>query len=218
MRYIYTVITGEKDILNEHINSDGAHLVCFTDQDITSEIWEIRKIPSIFKDVRRDSRLPKLLPHIFLPDAEYSLYIDGNITFKVPLRRLIDEWLTYTDIAFFKHGVRDCYFEEAKECIRLGLDDPEVITQQVIRYKDYPRHSGLYQGGVILRKHTDKVRQFNESWWAEYCIGSRRDQISLPIAIQKTGIAVSGINSHPFHHPYFEMVPHKKPSEWAGKI
>lgn len=197
---IYTCITNSKDIPFNGVK-------VFTEKDL----------PNVFVDPRRQSRFPKILPHLFM-NTEYSLYLDGNIACKVPIEKLIKEWLQDTDIAFFKHPTRDCYFEEAKECMRLGLDDKEVITNQMIRYHKVPRHSGLYQGGVILRRHTDKVRQFNEAWWAEYCRGSRRDQLSLPIAIQKTGIAVHGIEGHPFTHQYFEMVAHNKPSEWAGKV
>lgn len=219
MKYIITAIFGAKDTLNDDINVEGAKAVCFTDNpDLKSDVWEIRLIPDLFTDKRRTSRMPKILPHLFLPDATYSLYVDGNIISKVPLQKMIDEWLNETDIAFFKHPTRDCYFEEAKECIRLGLDDKEIITQQMIRYKDIPRHLGLYQGGVIFRKHTDRVRQFNECWWAEYCTGAKRDQLSLPIAKEKTGIAIKGIEGHPYYHQWFELVNHAIPSEWHGKV
>lgn len=219
MNYIYTCITNSKDILNEKINSQGAKLICFTDEDIKSEKWEIIKIPKLFIDDRRNSRLPKLLPHIYLPeDCEYSLYLDGNIINTIPIQKIINEWLQDTDMACFRHDTRDCYFEEAKECSRLGLDDKEIIIKQLKRYYKYPRHMGLYQGGVLLRKHTDKVRQFNESWFAEYCGGSKRDQISFPIARDKAGLAINAIQGHAYYHPYFNLIAHKKPSEWAGKI
>ena len=134
------------------------------------------------------------------------------------MQRLIDEWLVDTDMALFSHTTRDCYFDEAKECIRLELDDRETITQQMIRYKDIPRHLGLYQGGVILRKHTNKVARFNEVWWTEYCLGAKRDQLSLPIALFNTGLAVNGVIGDAFHHQWFELVAHNKLSEWAGKV
>lgn len=95
---IYTVITGGKDALSEDMNTKGAHAVCFTDNpDLKSEKWEIILIPSLYKDVRRDSRTVKMLPHIYFPEATYSLYCDGNIICKIPLQRLIDEWLEETD-------------------------------------------------------------------------------------------------------------------------
>lgn len=218
MKYIYTVITGGKDKLDETINGNGAKLVCFTDEDITSEVWEIRKLSQIFADPRRESRIAKMLPHIMFPDATYSLYIDGNISIKVPIQRLIDEWLVETDVAMFKHSTRDCLFDEAKECIRLGLDEKNVIEGHTERYKGFPEHAGLCAGGVILRKHTPKIARFNEAWFAEYCTGCKRDQISMPVAIHKAGVPVKTIPGHPFYHEYFEMTAHEKPSEWAGKL
>lgn len=216
---IYTCITGGKDELCEDINTMGARAVCFTDNPkLKSKVWEIIQIPNLFKDIRRDSRMVKMLPHIFFPDAEYSLYLDGNIINKVPLKRLIDEWLNETDIAMFTHNTRDCLFDEAKECILLGLDDKQVIEAHTMRYKGFPKHKGLYQGGTILRRHTPKIKRFNEMWWAEYCTGCKRDQVSMPYCLEKEGIPVNAIQGHAWTHPYFEMFNHKKLSEWALKL
>jgi len=216
---IYSVSTGGKDTISEDINTKGAKAVCFTDDPtMKSEKWEIRLIPNLFKDIRRDSRMVKMLPHIYFPEAEYSLYLDGNIICKVPLQRLIDEWLEDTDIAVFKHHTRDCLFDEAKECIRLGLDSKEVIEAHTMRYTGFPKHKGLYQCGVILRRHTAKIKRLNEMWWSEYCTGAKRDQISFPYCIETLGIAVNGIDSNAHTHWYFEYTKHKIVSEWYGKI
>ena len=216
---IYSVSTGGKDILSEDINIKGAKAVFFTDDPtLKSEKWEIRLIPNLFKDIRRDSRMVKMLPHIYFPSSKYSLYLDGNIICKVPLQRLIDEWLEDTDIAVFKHHTRDCLFDEAKECIRLELDSKEVIESHTMRYAGFPKHKGLYQCGVILRRHTAKIKRLNEMWWSEYCVGSKRDQISFPYVIEKEGVAINGIDSYAHLHWYFEYVSHLKLSEWAGKL
>lgn len=219
MRYIYTVITGDKDILNEDINTDGATAVCFTDNpNLKSDVWEIRQIPQTFSDTRRNSRLPKMLPHIYFPGAEYSLYLDGNIISKVPINKIIREWLKETDIAVFAHSTRDCLFDEAQECIRLELDDKLVIQRHTERYTGFPTHNGLYQCGVIIRKHTPKIKQLNEMWFAEYCTGSKRDQISFPYCIDKCGVTIYGIRSHAWVHDWFEMENHHVLSEWANKL
>lgn len=219
MYVIYTVITGGKDILSEDINTKGARAVCFTDDpNMKSEKWEIIQIPSLYKDIRRDSRTVKLLPHIYFPEAEYSLYLDGNIICKVPMKRLVDEWLEDNDIALFKHHTRDCLFDEAEECIRLGLDDEETIRKHVARYKGFPRHKGLYQCGVILRRHSAQVKRFNEAWFAEYMTGCKRDQVSFPYALEKSGISVNAIDSYAHLHWYFEYNNHKILSEWSGKV
>jgi hypothetical protein len=218
-KVIYTVICGGKDELCEDINTQGALAVCFTDNPkLKSKVWEIRQIPNLFKDIRRDSRMVKMLPHIYFPEAEYSLYLDANVICKIPMVRLINEWLQDTDIALFKHSTRNCLFDEAKECILLGLDTKQVIESHIMRYKGFPKQKGLYQGGVILRRHTGKIQRLNEMWWAEYCSGCKRDQVSLPYCIEKLGVPINAINSHAWIHPYFEMFNHKIPSEWAYKL
>lgn len=219
MNIIYTVITGNKDTLSEDMNTKGAKAVCFTDNpDLKSEKWEIRLIPSLYKDIRRDSRTVKLLPHIYFPEAEYSLYVDGNIICKVPIQRIIHEWLQDDDIAVFKHHTRDCLFQEAKECIRLGLDTPENVNAHIERYKDFPEHKGLYQCGMILRRHTPRIKRLNEAWHAQYVTGAKRDQISFPYVLEKEGVSIFAIDSYAYLHDYFEYRNHAVPSEWAGKI
>jgi hypothetical protein len=156
--------------------------------------------------------------HIYFPEAEYTLYLDANIIIKVPLKRLVSEWLTDTDIALFGHSTRNCLFDEANECLRLELDNDVVIKKQIERYLGFKKNAGLYQGGVILRRHTNKIKQLNEMWWAEYCTGSKRDQISLPYCIEKLGITINAIKSHAYIHPYFEMENHNILSEWALKL
>lgn len=221
MNIIYTVITGGKDTLSEDINIKGAKAVCFTDDpNLKSEKWEIRFIPSLYKDVRRDSRTVKLLPHIFFPEAEYSLYLDGNIICKVPIQRIIHEWLQDDDIAVFRHHTRDCLFQEAEECIRLGLDCTTVIRNHVARYRDegFRSHKGLYQCGVILRRHTPRIKRLNEAWFAQYMTGCKRDQVSFPYVLEKEGVSINGIDSYAYLHDYYEYRNHAVPSEWAGKI
>ena len=219
MLVIYTVITGGKDTLNEDMNTTGARAVCFTDNpNLTSKKWEIIQIPTLYKDDRRNSRVVKMLPHIYFPEAEYSLYCDGNIICKVPLKRLISEWLSDTDIAVFKHHTRDCLFDEAEECIRLGLDSKDVIEGQILRYTGFPKRKGLYQCGVILRRHNDKIRRLNERWFAEYMTGCKRDQVSFPYVLEKEGVSINAINSYAHLHMYFEYFGHSIPSEWYGKI
>lgn len=216
---IYTVICGGKDTLSEDINTKGADAFCFTDNpNLKSEKWKIVLLPSLFTDARRNSRLPKMLPHIYLKDYEYSLYLDGNIISKVPIQRMIDEYLKDEDIAVFKHHTRDCLFDEAQECIRLGLDLKEIIEAHIKRYDGFPKHKGLYQCGVILRRHTPKIKRLNEAWFAQYMTGCKRDQVSFPYVIEKEGVAINAIDSFAYLHDYFEYRNHAVPSEWAGKL
>lgn len=130
---------------------------------------------------RLSSRMYKMLPHKFF-DTEWTIWMDG--TFWAPhWEELWHEVMASgREIAVFAHPERDCVYEEAKEVIRLKLDHPNIVNEQMARYQSagYPRKNGMAACGFIIRKNTPEVNRLNEAWWAEYCTGSRRDQLSFP--------------------------------------
>lgn len=213
--YVYTAITNKKDTLKENQNTKGAKFVAFTDFPFESKVWERRPVCNEYPDPVRNAKKHKILPHIYFPDAEYSLWIDGSITLKVPLEELIHKFLQNTDIAMFPHPYRDCLYDEAMACITFGLDDPDVIDSQINRYnlEGYLPHRGLFEATVILRRHTNEIRAFNETWWDEIVWGSRRDQISLPYVLHKTATDVTIMEGYVHNeggNKYFDYEGHIK--------
>jgi hypothetical protein len=193
---VITCITGGKDtLLEDQQNAKMADFIAFTDTDQKSDTWTIKKAPDVFKDPRRNSRLPKILPHLYV-DAEYSIYIDGNIRLLKTPQELIETYLKDYDLAIFKHPIRDCIYDEAIKCAQLRLDDPEVIIEQAKAYEDngYGKHKGLCECGIILRRHTPKVKELNECWMSHYARYSRRDQISFMKAVDEVGIPIKVID------------------------
>ncbi len=213
---VITSITGAKDTLTT--KQPKGNYVCYSDVDIDSKVWEIRKAPNLFMEPRRNSRIPKMLSHLYT-ETEYSIWIDGNVTLGVPPEELVKRYLVDNDIAVFKHMKRDCLYDEAIRCATGKLDDPEVIIEQVKRYEDagYAKNKGLYECGVILRRHSAKVIEFNNYWWAEYCRGSMRDQISFPYVADKVGLRINKLEAPWYLHEngidvvrsdFLTMVPH----------
>lgn len=203
---VYTSVTGDKDTLMEDQCIKGANFVAFTDKK--SETWEVRKPYSHFKDDRRNSRIAKIMPHLFF-NSKYSVYLDGNITLKVPAQKLIDEFLKDKDIAVFRHVGRDCVYEEAQACMSLGKGDKYELAEQVRDYAKlgHKEHAGLCECGVIIRRHTPRIAELNEKWWAQYCRYSDRDQISFPLAFPLE--EVNQIEGSAWRHPYFTFYAHK---------
>lgn len=154
-----------------------------------------------FKDPRRNSRIHKIMPHKYI-ESEFSIYLDGNMKLLIPPEEVIKRYMTGYDMALFAHGCRDCIYDEAMECAKLKLDDPEIIIEQAKYYEDheYAKHKGLLQGGFIVRRNNARTQAFNEAWWADYCRFSRRDQLSLMPAIEKSGVVVNQINEHWVDH------------------
>ena len=46
-----------------------------------------------FADARRDSRVPKMLPHRFFPAATYSVWVDAKLQLNLVPELAIEEWL-----------------------------------------------------------------------------------------------------------------------------
>lgn len=148
-----------------------------------------------FKDGRRNSRIQKILPHKYL-DCDFSIYIDGNRKLLISPEEIVKRYMDGYDVAIFKHALRDCIYDEAIEVAKLKLDDPELIIEQAKYYEDhhYAKHKGLNEAGFIVRRHNKRVEAMNEAWWADYCRFSRRDQLSLMPAIDKSGVVVNSLD------------------------
>jgi hypothetical protein len=139
----------------------------------------------------RAAKRPKILPHAYFSDAEYSLWVDGKVelTLGFPVVKRL-ALLDAVDVVVFEHAKRYCVYQEACECVHRGLDDADVIYRQMQRYtrEGFPANAGLADCCVLLRRHTPAVRRFCEVWWEEIEKGSRRDQLSFNYAAWKCGV------------------------------
>lgn len=198
----YTCVLNDFDLLRDH---PEGKFIAFTDKP--SDKWETGEPCTLFKDDRRNSRIQKIMPHLFF-EADYSIYLDGGIQLLVPPQKIIDEFLKDKDVAAFRHITRDCVYEEAEACAGLGLEDPRILKQQAEEYQrlGIPKHYALYEGAVIVRKHTPEVERMNEKWWAHYCRYGKRDQISFPIAFPPEKVNL--IENSVWRHPYFKFHMH----------
>lgn len=192
---VLTSITGGKDTLREDQSKSNAKYICYTDQDLKSDTWEIRKAYDRFVDPRRNSRIHKIMIHKY-SEADITIWIDGNIKLLASPEEIVAKHLREDDdMVQFIHGNRDCIYEEAIKVAKLGLDDVDVIIEQAKYYEDrgYGKHKGLNSGYFIIRRNNQRTRDLNEAWWADYCRFSRRDQLSLMPAIDKIGLQVNRI-------------------------
>lgn len=175
---LYTAITNNYDQLHEF--DTPFRKICFTDQLITSKTWEIKVIdpqPKIFRQI-------KIMPNLFLPEHEKSVWIDGHLQPQdLSLFERSGFWL-------MKHPVRNCIYQEAQECIALRKDNPQTINAQMMRYQTegYPVNNGLNATGVLIRDNNVANNAFNWMWWNEVKYGSVRDQLSFNYCAWRTGL------------------------------
>lgn len=194
-KVIYTCITGGYDTLIEpSVVTEGFDYICFTDcTNIESKTWEIRQLPEEIKnlnttDVKRQ-RAIKILPHRYLSEYDISIWVDGNVLIRDDLNTFINkECNTENNIFIPQHPIRQCIYDEAKECIRLKKDTKENIEHQVKRYKleGLPLKEGMVQSNIIVRRHnSENCIRLMEQWWNELYNGSHRDQLSFNYVLWK---------------------------------
>ena len=154
-KVIYTTIFGGYDNLVEpHFVPDGWDFVCFTDDDIESDVWKIVKVKTFYNDNTRNAKQFKVLPHRHLSEYEHSIFIDGNMTIRNNPDELIKNHLNKSNIAFFDHNKnlldpRDCIYKEAEVIFEFGKrngnykDNPVLIRNQIQKYFDegYPKNN-----------------------------------------------------------------------------
>lgn len=201
---VYTVITGQYEpLLSPYMYDPQAEYVCLCDVPIPGRPpWEIRVVERECEDAARESRRLKILSHRFF-DAEYVLYHDANVRL-----RAIDplSWLKGHDMALCVHPHTDCLYEGAEACIEDAKGDPDEIRAQITRYRaeGYPEHAGLAAGTVIMRRQTEAVRRFNETWCHEVLNESMRDQVSFNYVCWKLGMEYDLIPGELYGNEAFE--------------
>lgn len=195
---VYTAIFGGYDILRDpKWPYRNVHYRCFTEEGgHTTEVWNVIVQPLNSRTNARAARYRKIMAHAFVPDADYSLWIDSNIQLvRADVLGLCEELLAEHDIAVFEHPERDCVHQEARANIILRKEFPQRINRQVNRYRleGYPEHHGMVETGVLFRRHNKRTREFNEAWWQEIVRETHRDQLSFNYVCWKLGIGYRAI-------------------------
>lgn len=208
-KVIYTAIFGTNDELKEPMAiTPGWDYICFTDQDLKSNVWQIRKMVLRTDGPARTARHVKINFHKYI-EADFSIWIDASYIINCNL----DEWWKRFIPPFtcIKHPDRDCFYQEADAVISHGRDIVDNVTPQVQYYKalGLPEHNGLIASGILMRSHTKEVANFCETWWDELCKYSIRDQLSWPLV----DWMVPGVcHKISWHYPTgleFIYIPHK---------
>lgn len=182
---VYTAIFGGYDtapILN-HVDTEIDYIL-YTDQaDFNAPSpWQVRVVPSIFKDPQVDARRIKVLSHLFLPDYDITVWIDGNFTLQKLSAALIKDITSRAPVALCKHQFRSCIYDEATEILKRGIDASTPVLKQMQYYqaRQFPANFGLHATGFLVRNHQDShTIKMNMRWWELLSTNSKRDQLSF---------------------------------------
>ena len=231
---IYTAIFGDYEGLLPQPQVPGWDFICFTDNpSLTSSSWQIKLIkPPVPGDYTRSNRYIKINPHLFFPDHEISIFVDGNILVIGNLERLMETALVDHPMACFDHAQakmdpRNCIYQEYAFLKQLAeqqgvyKDDPQIMTKHIdlLRSEGYPEQAGLIVGTVLVRRHhAPQVIQVMEDWWHMVKNHSRRDQLSFNYVAWKNEFTYQVIPGDIRRgNGYFYMLgKHRK--DWSGKL
>lgn len=210
---IYTAIFDNYDVLMDPKDFPSEiDTVCFTDnRDLQSNTWEIRYISQSMTPALTNRKL-KILPHRYLPNYNYSLYVDGNIHIVNDITDLASDQFLDHSLIVPPHPKRNCVYNEAERCLSSGLASRKEVYDRLRRYDNegFPPNYGLSENNVIFRKHNnDKIKNLMENWWDEVQKGSGRDQLSLPYLIWKHDLQYHMLEFSPRdRNQYFIIYPH----------
>lgn len=176
---LYTAILGNYDDLKEPtIVSPGWDYICFTDQDLKSDVWQIRKI-DYEGDPQRMARRIKILFNEYI-DHEYSFWLDAAFHIHVDLNEF---WKRYWQNPFSvpSHPARNDIFREIESCLANQRGNPEELLRQKADYEklNLKRFNGIITSGVMMRKRTEQVVDLCQQWWEELSKYSTRDQVAF---------------------------------------
>ena len=201
---IYTVLTGDKELIGNPIarlessQTDlDINFICFTDNPgLTSDIWECRVLETMALPSEKLSRRPKILPHKYLSEHSFSLYLDNICELKrlpssADLRHDTGHDYCYK---LFKHNTRSSIVEEALAIANIGYDRADILIKQLDCYKNavgLDQICPLSTCTVILRQHNHPaVIRHAEAWWDHLLCFSKRDQMSFDFCRIVTGLLV----------------------------
>ncbi len=189
--------------------------------------------PLVGLDVNRASRRAKLMPDVYLPPCDWSIYLDNNMSLIADAERLVDflEGQEDSPIYITPHPERDCAFDEAQVCQENNRDDPAVMSAQMQHYAalGFPHNAGLLHGGFLIRRHGHKMlSELGRHWFEQVLRFSRRDQLSFSFVAQTLGITPFYMDNEfegkpMYHWPVYQAVerrdtPMKKQSFWSRSI
>jgi hypothetical protein len=199
-RAMYTVLMGKYEKLSPlpEIARAGIDAFCFSDDPaLTSDSWQVVYVePEFPLDSVRSQRLIKILGHPVLSSYEETLFIDGSVRLKVNPAEILDAWLSDTDLALPEHSFRDTVEEEFAEVLVGKLDSRERVTEQLDHYRK------LFPGAlsarplwtaIMARRKTPALDAFTRIWADHTLRYSRRDQLSVNVAIELSGVSVVAI-------------------------
>jgi hypothetical protein len=209
---VFTAIFGNYERVRQpRVVNPDVRYVLFTDRQVKRPgVWEVRIVPRK-GCAARSARHYKILPHLYLPDADVTVWHGGWLQLIAdPLKAV--GFLFKNDIAMEPHIERGCIYEEAAACIRLKKVNPKNAKRQMRAYasEGFPTNYGLTSAFLIVRRNTAQVSIMSELWWKQIEKFTNRDQLSLMYCLWKCGMGYDKIPPGPSRNGLYRTHAHGK--------
>jgi len=179
-KIVYTAIFGNYDDLKEPtIITPGWQYICYTDQPLTSPIWQVVHTP--VPDWTTPQRYARWFKIMHWVDWQYSVWIDAAFQINVDLNDWWGRWFVLP-FSCAKHPLRTCVYREIESCIVGNRGDVAELRKQQDDYKNEgvePYNNRIITSGMLLRHNTTECIELCEKWWAEVAKYSTRDQVAF---------------------------------------
>ena len=214
---MYTVITNGYDPLrNCLINNPDYDYIAYIDELTPvpkNTNWQIRYIPDNIKHMNKIMQqiYIKILPHLFFPEYDISIYHDGKVQMTHDIKDLITDDMM---IVSNKHPLRDCAYDECKTLSQLRWERNDVVSRvyDMLKANNYPQHYGLIDTCMMIRRHNDPyVSEMMDCLWKmieDYNITRYELIFNYVLFLQSKKVTQIPFNN--YKSKYFVQHPHTK--------
>ncbi|KAI3470594.1 hypothetical protein Pfo_027257 [Paulownia fortunei] len=156
----------------------------------------LRHLP--YDEPRRNGKIPKILIHRLVPQAQYSIWVDAKMTLIVDPLLILERflWREGHTFAIAQHRYHRSVYEEADaNKRRKRYCHPLIDHQTQIYYHEGMEPwsskkntiSDVLEGAIIMREHTNLNNLFSCLWFNEVDLFTPRDQMSFGYVVYRIG-------------------------------
>jgi hypothetical protein len=216
---IYTSLFGNYDdlpLLETDIPTE-IDLIAFTDHKRLNadKRWKQVICKPQYTSNNLSAKEYKILPHKYLQEYSYSLFVDANTVFTKNIDLLILMLLDSGNFTMWRHPFRTDLLKEACAILGWRRAQPRLVIEQMRTYitAGIPRDTGLCEGSFIWRKHSDtSIVDFMEEWWEHIQRYTHRDQLGLCFLMWQKKLYPKLISDElgtSRENVFFYKIPHK---------
>jgi hypothetical protein len=165
-------------------------------------VWQLLLLEGAmpFRSARRNSRVPKLLPHRLFPEARHALWLDSKLELHMPPSALVTRLLGGGVVFAALRNFRRDHIQEERDWIwrhkcEQKVERCDALIRQWRAYADeqeapaWEARTAAIEGCLLLQDlRAPLANLIFCSWWNEYVRYGERDQLALAYVLLRLGL------------------------------